>query len=169
MRGGKPYSGGQSIRQGQEAAMNFINPTREQFKTIYGLSDDQPAHMLNLLRFRDQAEYGPTDPEQKSSHVSGYEAYRRYSSEAEPIFRSVGGTQVWIGQPRTTLIGSGDEVWHLVFIACYPTVQAFIDMVKNEAYQRATRHRTAAVLDSRLILCSPLKASASFAPVEYLR
>lgn len=148
--------------------MNFTNPTREQFKAIYGLSGDQPAHMLNLLRFRDQAEYGPVDTELVNARLSGRDAYQRYSAEAEKIFRSVGGTQIWIGQPQATLIGPNDEPWSLAFVACYPSVQAFIDMVKNEEYQSATRHRTAALADSRLIVCSPLQAGDSFAPAAYL-
>ncbi len=148
--------------------MNFINPTREQFKAIYGLSGDQPAHMLNLLRFRERAEYGPADAELAEDHISGHEAYQRYSAEAEGIFRGVGGTQLWIGQPQATLIGPADEPWSLAFVACYPTVQAFIDMVKSLEYQSAARHRTAALADSRLIVCSPLQAGRSFAPLAYL-
>lgn len=148
--------------------MNFTNPTREQFKAIYGLSSEQPAHMLNLLRFRDQAQYGPADIEMAEAQISGRDAYQRYSAEAEKIFRSVGGKQLWIGQPQATLIGPPDELWSLAFVAYYPTVQAFIDMVKNEEYQRATRHRTAALADSRLIVCSPLQAASSFAPLNYL-
>lgn len=152
----------------RQIAMNFTNPSREQFKAIYGLSADQPAHMLNLLRFREHAQYGPADIEVAEARLSGRDAYQRYSEEAGKIFRGVGGTQLWIGQAQATLIGPTDEPWSLVFVACYPTVQAFIDMVKNEAYQRATRHRTAAVADSRLIVCSPLQASSSFAPSTYL-
>lgn len=148
--------------------MNFTNPTREQFKALYGLSGDQPAHMLNLLRFRDHAQYGPTDIELAGAQLSGRDAYQRYSAEAEKTFRSVGGTQLWIGQPLATLIGPTDEPWSLAFVACYPTVQAFIDMVKSEEYQRATRHRSAALADSRLIVCSPLQAGSSFAPLAYL-
>lgn len=148
--------------------MNFANPTREQFKALYGLSGDEPAHMLNLLRFRDRAEYGPADAELASAQLSGRDAYQRYSADAETIFRSVGGTQIWIGQPQATLIGPTDEPWSLAFVACYPSVQAFIDMVKSEDYQRAARHRTAAVADSRLIVCSPLQAGNSFAPSAYL-
>lgn len=148
--------------------MNFANPTREQFKAMYGLSGNQSVHMLNLLRFLDHAEYGPADPERDSAQVSGRDAYQRYSAEAEPILRSVGGTLIWVGQPRTMFIGPSDEVWSLAFVACYPTVQAFIDMVKSEAYQRAARHRTAGIMDSRLVVCSPLQPGASFAPMAYL-
>lgn len=148
--------------------MNFIDPTREQFKAIYGLSSDQPVSMLNLLKFREQANYGPGVIEHSVQPISGRDAYERYSAEAESVFRYVGGRQLWLGQPLVTIIGPSDEHWSLAFIAFYPTVQAFLDMVKSAEYQRATRHRSAALLDGRLICCSQLQAGKSFSPSSYL-
>jgi hypothetical protein len=37
-------------------------------------------------------------------------------------------------------------------------------MLRNPDYQRATRHRTAAVADSRLIRCAGLEAGVGFNP-----
>ncbi len=142
----------------------FINPTREAFKAIFGLPLDQPVLMLNLLRFKPQAEYAPDDPEHPEQPVSGAEAYARYSAAATPIFDRVGGSQVWIGKPELTLIGPSDETWDLAFIARYPTAQSFVDMLRDPDYQRATRHRTAATADSRLIRCAGLKPGATFQP-----
>jgi uncharacterized protein (DUF1330 family) len=144
--------------------MVTINPTREQFKAIFGLPLDQPVHMLNLLRFRALAQYAPEDPEAGERAVTGAEAYRRYSDAASPVFAKVGGSQVWIGRPELTLIGSSDEEWGLVFIARYPTAQSFVDMLRDADYKRATRHRTAAVADSRLIRCSALRPGSTFQP-----
>jgi len=148
--------------------MQFINPTREQFKAIYGLPAGQPVSMLNLLKFREQAQYQDTDVEAGAAPISGREAYEKYSASAEPVFRRVGGRQTWIAQPQGVLIGSGEETWDLAFAAYYPSPQAFAEMVKSEDYQAATRHRTAAVVDSRLIVCRDLLAGNSFAPVRYL-
>ena len=141
----------------------FINPTREAFKAIFGLALDQPVHMLNLLQFRATAHYAADDPEAKEPPISGAEAYARYSKEAGPIFAAVGGKQVWIGEPEHMFIGPQEsENWDLAFIAFYPTAQAFVDMLKNPAYHRATRHRTAATLDSRLLRCAPLPLGETF-------
>lgn len=144
--------------------MTTVNPTREQFKAIFGLPLDCPVMMLNLVRFRDVATYADGDPEFGATVVSGETAYGRYSQEATPIFDAVGGSQVWIGKPELMLIGPDDERWDLAFVARYPTAQAFVDMVKNPDYQRAVRHRNAAVSDSRLIRCTEEKPGATFLP-----
>ena len=141
-----------------------VNPSRDQFKAIFGLPLDQPVLMLNLLRFRNVADYAPADPEHGAPAMTGAEAYRCYSDAATPIFERVGGTQVWIGMPELTLIGPVDERWDLAFIARYPTAQSFVDMLKDPEYNRATRHRTAAVADSRLIRCAGLPPGKTFQP-----
>ena len=143
--------------------MPFVNPTREQFKSIYGIPDGQPVGMLNLLKFREQAQYAEGDAD-ASPAVTGREAYERYSAAAEEVFRKSGGRQSWIGKPQAGLIGPGDESWDLAFVAYYPSAKAFTEMVKSEAYQSASRHRTAGVADARLIVCSYLEAGPSFAP-----
>ena len=63
-----------------------------------------------------------------------------------------------------TLIGPAEENWDLAFIARYPTAQSFVDMLRDPDYQRATRHRTAATADSRLVRCAGLKPGATFQP-----
>lgn len=144
--------------------MHHLNPTREQFKAMYGLPLDRPVMMLNLLKFRDRAAYADSDPE-AGEDVSGADAYARYSQEATPIFDALGASQAWIGKPELVLIGDdAGDLWDLAFVARYPTAQAFIDMVKDPAYQRAVRHRNAAVLDSRLIRCSEKKPGRTFLP-----
>lgn len=144
--------------------MSSVNPTRDQFKAIFALPLDAPVEMLNLLRFRANATYQPSDPEYAGPAVTGREAYRRYSDAAAPIFARVGGTQLWIGHPELTLIGPEEAGWDLAFIARYPAAQCFVDMLRDPDYQLATRHRTAATADSRLIRCRPLKLGASFQP-----
>ena len=120
--------------------------------------------MLNLLCYREQAQYAPADPEAGEPPVSGAEAYERYSNEAGPVFAAVGGAQFWIATPNAVLIGPDSERWDHVFIARYPTPHAFVDMIKNPDYNRATRHRTAAVADSRLIACGTLPIGETFLP-----
>lgn len=143
----------------------YINPTREAFKAIFGLPLDQPVHMLNLLRFKPRAAYAAGDPEHgETPAVTGAEAYARYSAAATPIFDRVGGSQIWIGRPELTLIGPGGESWDLAFIARYPTAQAFVDMLRDPDYNRATRHRTAATADSRLVRCAALPPGRTFQP-----
>lgn len=146
------------------AAVGFIDPEREIYKQMLELPHDQPVHMINLLRFRERAAYSPQDPETSNgtADVSGAEAYRRYGREAEPHFKAVGGRQVWVGKPQFMLIGPRNEAWDLAFIAAYPSGQAFIDMIRNPEYQHATRHRRAAICDSRLIRTLPIQPGERF-------
>lgn len=133
-----------------------IDPTREMFGTFRSLPEEGPIHMLNLVRLRDHADY----PD--GTEASGAEAYAAYGRESGPIFRRVGGRIDWSGEFRLMLIGPEDERWDLCFIAEYPSGAAFVEMVKDPEYQKAVRHRQAAVLDSRLIRLAPRKSGAGF-------
>ncbi|PWG73265.1 DUF1330 domain-containing protein, partial [Enterococcus hirae] len=56
--------------------MPVVDPTREQFKELMQLDPETgPVHMLNMLRFREQADYGDRDD---IASCSGREAYQRY-------------------------------------------------------------------------------------------
>lgn len=147
--------------------MSHINPTRDQFRALHGLPDNEPIGLLNLLKFRDQAQYEDRGLVDVEPRRSGREAYERYSEEARESFLQAGGRQLWIGQPLITVIGPSDTPWDLAFVAWYPSAPAFTEMVTRAAYQRAARHRTAALSDSRLIVCASLEAGLSFAPRAY--
>ncbi len=62
---------------------------------------------------------------------------------------------MWVGTPELTVIGPPDEQWDLAFIAEYPSVDAFVAMLRDPDYRNAVRHRQAAVADSRLIRIWP--------------
>ncbi len=135
---------------------NHIDPTKEDFALFKDLPRDEPIHMLNLVKLREQAAY----PDGR--HASGLEAYRAYGRESGPVFKRLGGRQVWIGKPQLTLIGPRAEHWDLAFIAEYPSGAAFIEMLRDPVYREAVKHRQAAVEDSRLIRMKPGKPGAAF-------
>jgi len=136
--------------------MAHIDPTKEQFAAFRDLPREGKIHMLNLVRLRERAEY----PDGRKA--SGLEAYRAYARESGPVFRRLGGRQFWVGKFEHMVIGPTDEKWDLVFIAEYPSAQAFIDMLRDPDYREAVKHRQAAVLDSRLIRLSPRAPGESF-------
>ncbi|MBN8292379.1 DUF1330 domain-containing protein [Rhodobacter sp. NTK016B] len=143
---------------------HHINPDRTRFARFKDLPRDAPVEMLNLVRLRDRAVYedGEDAPGTFTGTLTGAEAYAAYGRESGPIFRALGGRILWSGAPQLMLIGPEDEAWDIAFIAAYPSGQAFIDMIRNADYQRAARHRTAAVVDSRLIRMAPGKKGAGF-------
>lgn len=136
---------------------NYIDPERDQFEAFKELPRDKPIMMLNLLRFRDKADY------ENGREATGAEAYAAYSKESGPIFRRVGGEIIWRGKPELMVIGPADKHWDMIFVARYPTAGAFLEMVTDPDYRIAVKHRQAAVLDSRLIRTSDSDDGDGFA------
>lgn len=61
------------------------------------------------------------------------------------------------------MIGPPNDVWDICFIAGYPSVAAFAEMLRDPVYQDAMAHRQAAVEDSRLIRLRARPTGTSFA------
>lgn len=137
----------------------YIDPTKEDFARFRHMQRAGAIHMLNLLRFRPMAAYDD------GTVATGEEAYRNYARESGPIFARLGGRQVWVGKPELILIGPSDEHWDLAFIAEYPSVNAFVEMLRDPEYRKAVRHRQAAVADSRLIRLQPAATGDRFGQV----
>jgi uncharacterized protein (DUF1330 family) len=138
-----------------------VDPLRAQFEAFKALPRDTPIQMLNLIRLKEKAEYPEGHPDHRKE-LSGLDAYRAYGRTSAPIFRRVGGKQVWAGKPEVVLTGAANEAWDLAFIAEYPSANAFLAMVTDPDYREHVKHRQAAVLDSRLIRLTPLVPGASF-------
>ena len=134
----------------------YIDPTKEIFGIFRENDRPGPIHMLNLVRFRAHADY----PDGRD--VSGAEAYAAYGRESGPVFSRLGGRIVWRGNFELMLIGPESEQWDECFIAEYPSVSAFVEMVRDPVYREAVKHRQAAVADSRLVRLAPASAGAGF-------
>lgn len=127
--------------------MSYLNPDPAKLPALFAsLPEDTPIVMLNLLKFRDVAEYKgvPAD-------YSGREAYRRYSEIALQKLAEIGASVTYVGDMKATLIGPESEQWDEVLLVRYPSKQAFFGMMQQPDFFEATRHRTAALADSRLI------------------
>ena len=136
---------------------HYVDPERDQFEAFKALPRDVPVMMLNLVSFRDWAQY----PDGRE--WTGAEAYAAYGRESAPVFSRVGGTIIWRGKPEVMLIGPTDKNWDVAFIARYPSAAAFLEMVTDPVYRDAVKHRQAAVLDSRLIRTGEIERGESFA------
>jgi uncharacterized protein (DUF1330 family) len=133
-----------------------IDPTKETFAAFRSIDCTGPIHMLNLVRFRDKAAY----PDGRNA--TGAEAYAAYGRDSCTVFSRLGGRIVWRGNFELTLIGPSDERWDECFIAQYPSVAAFVEMIRDPVYREAVKHRQAAVLDSRLIRLAAAAAGSGF-------
>jgi len=135
---------------------SYIDPSSEQFLAFKQLPRDTPIMMLNLVLFKQSANY----KDQRTA--TGAEAYRAYGEASAPIFSKVGGEIIWRGNPECVLIGPQNEQWDTAFIARYPTANAFLEMVMDPDYQAIVYHRQAAVETSRLIRLGEQGGGSSF-------
>lgn len=127
--------------------MPTIDPRPGQMKAaLAAVPPGVPIIMLNLLRFREKAEY----PNQ-SSELTGRQAYEIYLENANKHVHAVGGEVMLHANAYTGIIAPEDEQWDEMLLVRYPSIEKFVAMVMNPDYQKFTVHRTAAIADSRLV------------------
>jgi uncharacterized protein (DUF1330 family) len=141
---------------GEQRMSGHIDPTKETFARFRENDRPGPIHMLNLVRFRDEAAY----PDGRK--CTGADAYAAYGRESHPVFARLGGRIVWRGDFELMLIGPREERWDEVFVAEYPSVAAFVEMIRDPIYREAVKHRQAAVRDSRLVRLAPGRPGTGF-------
>lgn len=117
---------------------------------------DGPIVMLNLLKFRAEADYSST-PELRpdGGRISGQEAYQTYMAKIEDLFAKMGSVLQFMGKAEAFLIGPESEQWDAVLLVKYPDKNAFLAFASNEIYLQNSGHRTAALADSRLLPMRP--------------
>ena len=107
--------------------------------------------MLNLLRFREWADYSGFPELAPPPPVSGRDAYERYIAHTMPFLAATGGSVQFVGVGGHNLVGPEDERWDLVMLIRQASVQDFLAFATNDAYLAGIGHRTAALEDSRLL------------------
>jgi hypothetical protein len=110
-----------------------------------------PVVMLNLLRFRDVADYSATPDLAPAEPISGEEAYRLYMEHTMPYLKASGGDVIFYGTGGEFLIGPPGERWDAVMLVRQSSVSDFMAFATNPDYMRGMGHRTAALEDSRLL------------------
>lgn len=136
-----------------------VVPNRETFpEALDELPSNVPILMLNLLRFKDEAEYPSKYPHPP---CSGEEAYQRYSDALEGYVADAGGEVMSYGKALSPLIAPDGEDWDSMLLVRYPSADAFKSMMVAPGYHQATAHRTAALVDSRLIACETTELFAA--------
>ena len=107
--------------------------------------------MLNLLRFRDTADYSATPELAPTTPISGEAAYRLYMTHTLPHLKASGGEILFFGQGGPFLIGSSDERWDAAMLVRQSSVESFVAFASNQEYLNGIGHRLAALEDSRLL------------------
>ncbi|MBX3083093.1 MAG: DUF1330 domain-containing protein [Anaerolineae bacterium] len=112
--------------------------------------------MLNLLRFREIADYSAHPELAPSTPISGAEAFQCYIDHTLPFLRESGGDLTFLGAGANFLIGPSDERWDLVMLVRQSSVESFLAFNSHQGYLAGLGHRTAAIEDSRLLPLSEL-------------
>lgn len=135
-----------------------IEPTPEQLQRFVVDDPGGSPVMLNLLRYRETADYDASPELDPGAPISGREAYQRYSEGVLPILAGLGGAIEMFGGCHGTLIGPDAETWDDIVLVRYPSTATFVAMVSSAEYQAIQGHRTAALSDSRLVRTSATRA-----------
>ncbi|MCB2056585.1 MAG: DUF1330 domain-containing protein [Novosphingobium sp.] len=129
---------------------SYVDPGRENWQAFKDLPRDRPIHMLNLIKFRELADYPEGHP-MHGKGLTGAEAYAIYREGFQRVVAGDGAAMVWEA-PMECVVTGPDGEWDEAFVMGYPDSATFMAMVRNEEYVRdVVPHRTAAVADSRLI------------------
>lgn len=110
-----------------------------------------PVAMLNLLRFRETADYSEAPELAPEEPISGSEAYDRYIEHTLPFLEATGGSLAFVADGGHVFIGPPEECWDLALLVRQASIEDFFAFADNEAYLAGIGHRTAALLDSRLL------------------
>ena len=127
---------------------NQVYPTFEQLAPLAQDSTPGPIAMVNLLKFRDRAEYR----DGRADDISGREAYMRYVAEMQPIVEAAGGRFLFSGDVEQLVIGEVDELWDAVGIAEYPSRAEFHRLATSPEVHAIGVHREAGLAGQLLIL-----------------
>ena len=137
-------------------ATRYLEPTQEAGRDFVLRGLEGSVTMLNLLRFREVADYSAHPELAPETPISGAEAFDRYIRHTLPFLRESGGDLAFLGAGGPFLIGPDGEGWDLVMLVRQSSVQAFIAFESHEGYLAGIGHRTAALEDARLLPTSEL-------------
>jgi len=137
--------------KGSAMTKSFLEPTQESGTALFLRNIPGEVVMLNLLRFRDVADYSANPNLAPDETISGREAYQKYMDHTLPFLRESGGDLIFLGEGGKYLIGPEEEQWDLAMLVRQNSLSDFMAFSSNEAYLDGIGHRTAALEDSRLL------------------
>jgi uncharacterized protein (DUF1330 family) len=118
---------------------NAVMPAPDQAKAFFFGADNGPMVMVNLLKFKDRAEY----PDGSNADLTGKQAYAIYGTAVMRCLEMVGGKGLFSADVTGLILGEVEELWDMVALAYYPSPQAMMTMVGLPEYQGIEVHRFA--------------------------
>lgn len=119
--------------------INSVYPNEAQLAGFAEPGPEGPIYMVNLLKFRERAEY----PDGRSTELSGREAYGLYAEGVSELIKEFGGGIVFAADVVRLMLGEVEELWDEVAIAMYPSRAAMLQMMQSERMEEIGQHRAA--------------------------
>lgn len=119
--------------------VNAVIPNAEQIAGFMEPGPEGPIYMVNLLKFRDKAQY----EDGRESSLTGEEAYGLYAAEVATLLGEFGGGGIFSANVERLMLGEVEELWDKVAIAMYPSRGAMLKMMQSEKMQEIGQHRAA--------------------------
>ena len=132
-------------------SQRYLEVTQEAGAAFFKRPIQGSVLMLNLLRFRQIADYSAHPELTPAAPISGREAYQKYIDHTLPFLKASNGDIMLLGDGGKYLIGPQDEHWDVVMIIRQNSMQDFLAFASNSEYGEGLAHRTAALEDSRLL------------------
>ena len=118
---------------------NATMPDEGQMAGFMEPDDGTTVYMVNLLKFKEKAEYA----DGRDTELSGREAYALYAAGVKSCLAKVGGGVDFNGDVRRLALGSVEELWDEVAIARYPNRTAMLQMMQLPEMKEIGQHRAA--------------------------
>lgn len=119
---------------------NEVMPSNpEHIQKMLEPGPDKPIFMVNLLKFKDKAEY----KDGRKSELSGRDAYMIYGRAVSELLPKFGGRAVFAADVTFLALGQVEELWDEVAIATYPNRRAMVEMSMSKEWREIAVHRDA--------------------------
>jgi hypothetical protein len=129
----------------------YLEATQESGRAFMARGISGSVVMLNLLRFREYADYSAAPQLAPREPISGAAAYQLYMQHTLPHLKKSGGELIFLGKGGNFLIGPTNERWDAALLVRQRSVSDFIAFASNQEYLAGIGHRIAALEDSRLL------------------
>jgi uncharacterized protein (DUF1330 family) len=129
---------------------NALYPTADRIANLMAETSDQPITMLNLLKFRERAQYA----DGRASDLSGRDAYMLYGAKMQQVVEREGGRMVFSGEIMSLVIGTVEQMWDVAALVEYPSSAAFARIVTSPEVAAIGVHRAAGLAGQLLIRVS---------------
>ena len=118
---------------------NAVIPEAKQATEFFSAPEDGPFVMVNLLKFKANAEYA----DGSDADLTGRQAYDRYVEGVGKLVEALGGSFKFSGEVTGILLGEVEELWDLIALAEYPSYASFMAMVMSPEMAAIDHHRSA--------------------------